>query len=227
MSLPIYKRYEILFLAKNRYGPHFGIKKIAKIVHCSTSIVKPWLTRWKDNKNLDNQLKEGLPWVTTEDEERLIVKATLDIEEPTSKNVQDHVQSENVYFRQRTVRRRLRDAGFRFSLPLSKPLLTLKHQEDRLRWTKLVQNINWNKVIATDETTFRLNTVRQMHWQLQGSRTIKRTVEFPIKVHVWGSMTSKGFGKIACFKHNLESHFFMYSNLSKCVASNCKKLFWA
>ncbi|CAF2996525.1 unnamed protein product [Rotaria sp. Silwood2] len=65
-----------------------------------------------------------------------------------------------------TVRRRLQEAGLRYSLPLSKPFLTLKHQQDRLQWVKLVQNVNSDNVLATDETTFRLNSVRHMHWDL-------------------------------------------------------------
>ncbi|CAF4832540.1 unnamed protein product, partial [Rotaria sp. Silwood2] len=186
-----------------------------KIVQCSTSTVKRWLARWKEDKCLDDQPREGRRRITTEEEDDLIVETTFDIEEPTSKKVRDHVQNENVHVSERTVRRRLREAGLRYSSPLSKPLLSFKHQQDRLEWAQLVKNQNWCKVIATDETTFRLNTVRRMYWQLPGHRTIRRTVKFPLKVNAWGCMTSKGFGTIICFKENLKSLFLcnhLYQN---------------
>ncbi|CAF1511622.1 unnamed protein product [Rotaria magnacalcarata] len=179
MSLPLHKRYEIIFLGKNRHEPHFGIKKIAKILKCSTSTVKRWLSRWKTDKYLDDHIREGRP----------------------------RLQNHSLNVSERTVRRRLHEAGLQYSLPLSKPFLTSKHRQDRLQWATQVQNLDWNKIIATDETTFRLNTVRRMCWQLRDHRTVRRTVTHPMKINLWGCMTSKGFDKIICFKENLKSHF--------------------
>ncbi|CAF3287463.1 unnamed protein product [Rotaria sp. Silwood2] len=87
MSLPIYKRYEIVFLSKHRYGPHFGIKKIAKMVKCNTSTVKKWLARWKIYKYLGDKTRSGTPRITTQEDDEFIVDATFDVEEPTSKKV--------------------------------------------------------------------------------------------------------------------------------------------
>ncbi|CAF4387106.1 unnamed protein product [Rotaria magnacalcarata] len=89
----------------------------------------------------------------------------------------------------------------------------------------LVQNVDWKNVIATDETTFRLSTVRRMHWQLPGHRTVRRTVKFPLKINVWGCMTSKGFGKITCFKENLKSHFLCTQIYQNCLLPTAKQFF--
>ncbi|CAF1084631.1 unnamed protein product [Rotaria magnacalcarata] len=207
MSLPLRKRYEIIFLGKNRHEPHFGIKKIAKILNCSTSTVKRWLSRWKTDKYLDDHIREGRPRVTSEAQDNSIVNAALLIDEPTSQKVQHQLQNHSLNVSERTVRRRLHEAGLQYSLPLSKPFLTSKHRQDRLQWATQVQNLDWNKIIATDETTFRLNTVRRMCWELPDHRTVRRTVTHPMKINLWGCMTSKGFGKIICFKENLKSHF--------------------
>ncbi|CAF4331666.1 unnamed protein product [Rotaria sp. Silwood2] len=152
------------------------------MVKCNTSTVKKWLARWKIYKYLGDKTRSGTPRITTQEDDEFIVDATFDVEEPTN-------------------------AGLRYCTPLSKPLLTQKHQQDRLQWAKLVRNQDWNNVIATDETTFRLNTIRHMHWQFPGNRTVRRTVKFPLKINVWGCMTAKGFGKIILFKQNLHSHF--------------------
>ena len=52
MSLPLRKRYEIVFHAKNKYGPQFGSNKIAKIVKCNRKAVTHWLKRWEETNEL-------------------------------------------------------------------------------------------------------------------------------------------------------------------------------
>ncbi|CAF3398449.1 unnamed protein product [Rotaria sp. Silwood1] len=163
MSLPIHKQYEIVFLSKHLYGPHFGIKKIAKVVKCSRMTVKKWLSRWQIDKYLGDKVRTGRHRTTTKEDDDFIIKSTRNIEEPTSKKIRDHVLNQNLDVSERTIRRRLREAGFRYTTPLSKTLLTLQHQQNRLQWARLVQNQDWSKVVAADETTFRLTSVRHMH----------------------------------------------------------------
>ncbi|CAF2061585.1 unnamed protein product, partial [Rotaria magnacalcarata] len=120
-----------------------------------TSTVKRWLSRWKTDKYLDDHIREGRPWVTSEAQDNSIVNAVLAIDEPTSQKVQHQLQNHSLNVSERTVRRRLHEAGLQYSLPLSKPLLASKHRQDRLQWATQAQNLDWNKIIATDETTFR------------------------------------------------------------------------
>ena len=35
MPLPLYKCYDIVLLARNKYGPHFRPNQIARIVNCN------------------------------------------------------------------------------------------------------------------------------------------------------------------------------------------------
>jgi transposase len=65
MSLPLHKRYEIVFLAKNKYGPQFGSSKIAKIVKCNRKTVTHWLNRWEETKHLSDRPRCGAPRITT------------------------------------------------------------------------------------------------------------------------------------------------------------------
>jgi hypothetical protein len=60
MSPSLHKRYEIVFLAKNKYSRQFGSSKIAKIVKCNRKTVTHWLNRWKETKDLSDHslLKE-------------------------------------------------------------------------------------------------------------------------------------------------------------------------
>ena len=92
------------------------------------------------------------------------------------------------------MRRRLNEARAEYNKPISKPLLTEHHQERRLKWALIHQDIDWNQVLSSDETTIRLNSVRGLVWNLPGKKKVVRTIKYPIKVNVWGYFSSKGFG---------------------------------
>ena len=86
--------------------------------------------------------------------------------------------------RGRTVRRRLNEAGARYNRPMSKPLLTERHQKNRLKWAQHHKAIDWNQVIFSDETTIRLNSVKELVWNFPEKKKVVRTVKHPIKVNV-------------------------------------------
>ena len=62
-------------------------------------------------------------------------------------------------------------------------------------------------MIFSDETTVRLNSVKGLVWNLPGKKKVVRTVKHPIKVNVWGCFSSRGFGRVVCFRQNLDSKF--------------------
>ena len=64
MSLPLHKRYEIVFLVNHKYGPRFGPQKIAKIVGCNRKTVTRWLERWQEIKDLSDRPRSGAPRTT-------------------------------------------------------------------------------------------------------------------------------------------------------------------
>ena len=70
----------------------------------------------------------------------------------------------------------MKDAGAKFSLPISKPLLTENHRYGRLRWAQATCDIDWNQVTFSDETTPHLNPLKRHIWYLSGKRKIVRRV---------------------------------------------------
>ena len=95
---------------------------------------------------------------------------------------------------ERIIRRRLQESGFCYLKPLSKPLLTLRHEQDRLQMAKLVENQDWSKVIAADDTTFRLTTVRRLHWQNTRSSNCSKNNEISIEVQCLELYDCQKFG---------------------------------
>ncbi|CAF4755927.1 unnamed protein product [Rotaria sp. Silwood2] len=73
MSLELYKRYEIVFLRKNKYGPKFGINRIAKLVNCNRSTVVRWLKRWEETKDLSDRERKGRPRKTTTTDDEIVI----------------------------------------------------------------------------------------------------------------------------------------------------------
>ncbi|CAF1638889.1 unnamed protein product [Rotaria sp. Silwood1] len=125
----------------------------------------------------------------------------------TSEKMQEQVQAEGINVNSRTIRRRLREAGFRYLKPLSKPLLSEHHQKKRLTWARSLMNYDWNQVMATDESVLRLHDIKRFYWQRPGERKICRKVKYTIKINAWCCLSAVGFGRIVCFKNNLNSTF--------------------
>ena len=77
----------------------------------------------------------------------------------------------------------------------------------RLIWAKSFRNYNWNQVMVTNETVFRLHDIKLFYWQHSSEGKVCRTLKYSIKVNVWCCLSSSGFGRIICFKNNLTSNF--------------------
>ena len=213
MSLELYQRYEIIFLAKHKYGPELGINRIAKIVNCNRSTVTRWLKRWSETKDLSDRQRIGRSRATTAEQDKVItniVQQEVD-EGLTSEMISHQTNDAGMNLSSRTIRRRLNEAGFKYSKPLQKPLLTQRHRNIRLSWARSLVNYSWNQMIVSDETVFRAHEIRKFFWQRPGKRKVCRTIKYSVKINAWGCLSKSGFGRIVCFKNNLISSFLCNS----------------
>ncbi|CAF4606659.1 unnamed protein product [Rotaria sp. Silwood2] len=172
MSLELYKRYEIVFLRKNKYGPKFGINRIAKLVNCNRSTVVRWLKRWEETKDLSDRERKGRPRKTTTTDDEIVIGLVR-------QGVDEGLTSEKIEH----------------------------HQKKRLTWARSLMNYDWNQVMATDESVFRLYDIKGFYWQRPGERKICRKVKNTIKINAWCCLSAVGFGRIVCFKNNFNSTF--------------------
>lgn len=189
MSLPLHKRYEIVFLHSKE--PKLGYGAVAKIVDCSKSVARYWLERWTETKDLSDKSRAGPKRVTTEKEDKMIISIASRDENLNSNEINKRMKRKGVEISDRTVRRRLHESAGRWTHPTSKPLLTEKHRKNQLNWAQKMKDIDWNQVLFTDESTFKLNQYRRRVWRFPWKKKIVRTVKHPVKVHVWGSFSSK------------------------------------
>ena len=77
-------------------------------------------------------------------------------EDLTSQKIQEQIEGNGIIDTPRTIRRRLNEASFKYS----KLLLTEHHKRKHLIWAISLRNYNWNQVMATNETMFRLHDVK-------------------------------------------------------------------
>lgn len=224
MSLPINKRYEAIFLHLHPKGPKMGLTDTANEIGCARSSVVFWVKRWYKTKDLSDKPKTGRVRKTTSRQDNVIVKLAKEENDITSYKIQQEVKKRKIEVSVRTINRRLKEAGGKYSNKLIKPLLTEKHQQKRLEWAKKHQKFNWNTVVFSDESTFRLNQPTKKVWQFPGKKKIFRSVKYPLKINVWGCFSASGFGKLICFQQNLNAEF-MLTIYKKGLLPSVSKLF--
>ena len=66
MTLPIDKRYEIVFLSQHPIGPQLDEKAVLKAVKSAKNTVQYWLNRCKELKDPSGMKRPGRPPPTTE-----------------------------------------------------------------------------------------------------------------------------------------------------------------
>src|SRR5437763_13616092 len=111
MTLSLDKRYEIAFLHEHLAGPKWGYEKIAKHIHCSKPTVIYWVKKYQESKDLTEEKRSGRPRCITEMEDERIVKMAKKNYNATSIEIQHEFEKKGVEVSERTIRRRLSEAG--------------------------------------------------------------------------------------------------------------------
>ena len=201
MPLELHKRYEIVFLAKNKYRPHYSINRIAELVNCNRTTVIRWLKQWDETTDLSDRKRIGKSRKTTAEQDEIIINVVgQDVDDGlTSQRLQERIKGDGIVVTPLAIRRRFNEAGFKYL----KPLLTAHHKRKRLIWAKSFRNSNWNQMMATDETVFLLHDVKRFYWQHSSEHKVCQTIKYSIKVNAWCCLSSASFGRIICSKKNL------------------------
>ena len=77
--------------------------------------------------------------------------------------------------------------------------------EKRLAWATENVDRDWSNVLFSDESSFWLRASIKRTWSAVGERFFQRTVKQPIKIHVWGCFSQRGFGCLELFTENLNA----------------------
>ena len=172
---------------------------------CCRSSVRHWITTYEETGDVQDKSGRGRKRKTSEKEDEKFIDLA-DTDDMISSDVaRIYKKRRGEYISSRTVRRRLNEGELKYKFETAKPLLSDIHREKRLQFAKENQNRNWFQVIFADESTFTLQAHKMKIWIRRGSIKILRTVKNPSKIHVWGCISSNGFGQIICFVQILNS----------------------
>ncbi len=115
--------------------------------------------------------------------------------ELTTRDISEIFKQEEVDISSYTVIRRLIEAGMAFKSPSSKSFLSNFQKANRLDFGRQNKNRNWNNVLFTEETTIKLPRNKSV-WKRRGENIVVRRFKHYQKIHVWGSFSKFGFGRI-------------------------------
>lgn len=203
MALSIQKRWEIIFLHKHPHGPKWTVYKISQYLHISRNTVQKWIDRYEETEDIHDLPGRGRKKKTTPKTDQAIVALFEKDKNMNLTRARALLESRNIRLSISTISRRLHEAGYFQKMALSKPLLTLDHMKKRLLWCEQVAEVDWNKVIFSDEATFWIREYKKKYWGRVNDQKVIRTVKHPQKVHVWGCFSAAGFGKLFIFKEIL------------------------
>ena len=164
ISVASYQRYEIIFLAKDIYGPKFTQTKIAKIMKCHLNTGKRWLDRWEETKDLSDRSRPGPARSTTDEEDQLMLDLTTEEMIATSETAKQELEKKKVFISKRTIQRRLHEVGLQYMRPLSKSLIIEQQRQRRVQWAREMKDYDLSLVMASDETMIRLHTSQKFSW---------------------------------------------------------------
>ena len=156
---------------------------------CSKETVVKWVKRYEESQSVQDKKGRGRKRKTEEKKDFMISKRVKSHPEESSSQLSQYMKDRFVDISPRTIRRRLAEAGFRYGVPIRKPLLTEDHIKVPLKWAMDHRNFDFSKVIFTDETTSLVFSKNRRIWQLRGTRKVFRTVKHPTKLHAWGCLS--------------------------------------
>lgn len=209
MALSIKKRWEIVFLRDHPKGPKLSFEEIRKTIGCTKSTAKYWFDRYKETGDVIDIPKSGRKRKTSKEQDEMIVDLMEKNLDSSVNEIQPILKKQGIELSNSTINRRIKEAGLWYGRPLSKPLLSERHMEMRLKFANENSERDWSNVIFTDESTFQLYTHKTMVWHSPLRRSVTRTVKHSGKVHVWGCFCSKGFGKLIIFTGNMNAEFLI------------------
>lgn len=202
-SLPYRKRLEIIYLHHNSEGPKLSIAKTAKRLHISRHTVSRWVAKFIKTGDVLDELRPGRPRKTSHKEDEIIENAFFQLKELTPKRMASEIKNMGLNISSETIKRRLKEKGFRYRSPAFKPFLTKKQMDIRLNFAKENKTRDWSKVVFTDESTIRLTPTVQRIWKKRGHPVFVKRYKNYSKINIWGCFSNSGFGRIILFKSNL------------------------
>lgn len=165
--VPEEQRREIVHLAYKGYTQ----RQIGVLVNRPLKTVNRIIQAFKQEGRIRDAPRAPPPRSTTEDEDALIIAAVVQDPFLPARAIREALDLDAS---DSTVRRRLKDAGFRSCVAARKPLLRAASKNARLQFALQLASWtseDWSHVIFSDESTFSTRQDQRARvWRLSGTR---------------------------------------------------------
>lgn len=156
-----------------------------------------WVNRFKNEGHVQSRPIPGAPRTTTAEIDDIIVNTVRQKPFSTAVSI-----ARDLKIGVKIVRSRLNEAGLFHHIPATETKLTDRHRELRVAFCEQNLGRDWDRVIFSDEKTFRSFSDRKMNlWHPKNERYNPKYVqEVPfsgrISCGIWGFITAMGVGGI-------------------------------
>lgn len=156
-----------------------------------------WSQRFATEGHVENRQRFGPPRKTSADVDLQIVNIAERSPFFTATSV-----ARELNLTEYLVRQRLRENGFFHHIPATEAKLTEEHLQNRIAFCEENQGRDWDRIIFSDEKTFRSISGRKMHlWRPKNQRYTPKYVQQMkvsgrISCGIWGFITAFGVGDI-------------------------------
>ena len=147
------------------YELNRNYKKIASYLKISRQTVSLWVSRFLDNKNVEEIQKSGRPKKTSENDDNEIIKIvkTSNVIITSDKIVND-LKIKKIFLSKNTIINRLHEKSMIYGNTIKKPLLTENHKQLRLMWAIEHINTDWRTIKFSDETIIKKILIQNNGW---------------------------------------------------------------
>lgn len=192
--------------------------RIAHRCGCSESTVSRLIKRFKTEGTVDKKPRSGRPRLSSKRADASLTRLCRKHRFASSATLaREWSESTSVIASSRTVRRRLREAGFKAHVPRRKPVLTKAMRKKRLDWAKVHKNWSiskWRQVLFSDESRFSLMSDKPAHVWRKAKESMRpdclvRTAKHPESQMVWGCMSYKSTGRLHFVQGTMNSDQYM------------------
>lgn len=173
----------------NYYEIGYNSQKIADLLKININTVYKWINRYKQTNEIERKSGSGRKTEITNEQilavvNKIQINVFYSLEDIISKLKESNDISKYM------VRQILEDSGYVYGLPPTRFPLTEEHKKMRLNFALTHVQIDWTKIVFTDETSCQENNYRVKRWY-NPNNIYDHDILYKhcSKVNAWGAIT--------------------------------------
>ena len=194
--------------------------QVAIMFGVSQATVSNLWRRFRDTGDVQDRARSGRPRVTTQQDDQYIRQSFLRNRRLTATEMQGRLLGRHGQrISDQTIRNRLHSAHLKARKAAQKPLLTVLHRRERLRWCREHRIWNqgrWGDIMFSDESRFCLRHVdgRRRVWRRRGERfadcCIQRKTPYGGgSIMIWAGISQRGKTRLVIVDGNLNGQRYI------------------